>query len=100
MIRFQRSLRARGGKAREAIVWARELTAYLNGKFTDAHLEVFSHRFGDINTLTWQADFDSLASLDGYQRAAGADSGYWALIDKSQGLYLEDSIQDTILESI
>lgn len=100
MIRFQRSLRARGGKGREAAAWAKELTAYLNGKYSDARLEVFTHRFGDINTFTWQADFDSLASLDSYQQAVGVDRDYWALVDKSDGLYLEDSIHDTIFESL
>jgi hypothetical protein len=100
MIRFQRSLRARGGKGREAAAWAHEVTAYLNGKFTDANLLVFTHRFGEINTFTWQADFDSLASLDRYQQAVGDDQDYWELIDKSEGLYLEDSIHDTILESL
>ena len=100
MIRFQRSLRAKGGKGREAAAWAQEVTTYLNGKFAETNLQVFTHRFGDVNTFTWQADFDTLASLDTYQQAVAADKGYWAVVDKSDGLYLEDSIQDTVFESL
>ena len=100
MLRFQRSLRARGGKGREAAAWAQEVTTYLNGKLAQTNLKVFTHRFGDVNTITWQADFDSLASLNDYQQAVDGDKGYWQLVDKSEGLYLEDSIQDTVLESL
>ena len=100
MIRFQRSLRARGGKGREAAAWAQEVTTYLNGKLPQAKIQAFTHRFGDVSTITWQADFDSLASLNDYQQAVDGDKGYWQLVDKSEGLYLEDSIQDTVLESL
>ena len=100
MIRFQRSLRAVAGKGREATAWAQEVTDYLNRKFEDTRLQVFTHRFGDINTLTWQADFDSLASLDTFQQAVNRDQDYWKLVDKTDGLFMEDSIHDTVLESL
>lgn len=100
MIRFERTLRAVGGKGREAIAWAQEVTAYLNGKFGQANFQVFTQRFGEINTISWQADFDSLASLDNYQQAVNVDMGYWELVDKTDGLFLEGSIHDTVLESL
>lgn len=100
MIRFQRSLRAAGGKAREATAWAQEVTAYLNGKFTETQFQAFTQRFGDVGTISWQADFDSLASLDSYQQAVVADAGYWALVDKTDGLFLEGSINDIVFETL
>jgi hypothetical protein len=100
MIRFQRSLRAIGGKGREAVAWAQELTTYLNSKFGETNLQVFTQRFGDINTIAWQADFDSLASLNNYQQAVNVDTGYWELVDKTDGLFVDGSIHDTVFESL
>jgi hypothetical protein len=100
MIRFERTLRAAGGKGREAIAWAQEVTAYLNGKFAETNLQVFTQRFGEVNTISWQADFDSLASLDNFQQAINVDMGYWELVGKTNGLFLEGSINDTVLESL
>jgi len=100
MIRFQRSLRSARDKAREATGWAKEVTAYLNGKFPKTNLQVFTHRFGDISTFVWQADFDTLADLDSYQQAVGSDEGYLALIAKNVGFFAEDSLYDTVLETL
>jgi hypothetical protein len=100
MIRFERTIQAAIGKGREAIAWAQEVTTYLNGKFGEANFHVFTQRFGDINTISWQADFDTLASLDSFQKAVNGDHGYWALVDKTEGVFVEGSINDTVLESL
>ena len=100
MIRFERTLRAVGGKGREATAWAQEVTTYLNGNFAETNLQVFAQRFGDVNTISWQADFDSLESLNAYQRAINSDVGYWQLVDKTDGFFMEGSINDTVLESL
>jgi hypothetical protein len=100
MIRFQRSLRAVGGKGREATAWAQEVTTYLNGKFGETHFQVFTQRFGDINTISWQANFDSLASLENYQQAINGDQGYWDLVDKIDGLFLDGTLNDTVFEAL
>jgi hypothetical protein len=100
MIRFQRSGRVARGKDPEAIEWSKEVTAYLNGKFSEANLQVFSHRFGTIDTLAWQADFDSLASLDSYQRAINGDEGFGERLGKATGFFVEGSFFDTVFETL
>ncbi|HEU0297105.1 MAG TPA: hypothetical protein VFR47_30475 [Anaerolineales bacterium] len=100
MIRFQRSGRIARGKDLQAIEWSKEVTAYLNGKFSEANLQVFSHRFGDIDTLAWQADFDSLASLDSYQRAINGDKEFWERLGKSTEFFVEGSFFDTVFETL
>jgi hypothetical protein len=100
MIRFQRSLRAIGGKGREATAWAQEVTTYLNGKFGETHLQAFTQRFGDINTISWQADFDSLASLENYQQAVDGDKDYWDLVEKTDGLFVDGTLNDTVFEAL
>lgn len=100
MIRFQRSGRIARGKDLQAIEWSKEMTAYLNGKFSEANLQVFSHRFGDIDTLAWQADFDNLASLDSYQRAINGDKEFWERLGKSTEFFVEGSFFDTVFETL
>ena len=100
MIRFERSCRIARGKDLVTIEWAKEITAYLNGKYPDTNLQVFSHRFGVIDTLAWQADFDSLASLDSYQRALNGDEGFWERLGKSTEFFIEGSFFDTVLETL
>ena len=100
MIRFQRSLRAAGGKGREATAWAQDVTTYHNGKFGETNLQAFAQRFGDINTISWQADFDSLGSLDLYQQAVNGDTGYWEVVNKADGLFESGSISDTVFEAL
>ena len=100
MIRFQRSLRCTGNKAREATEWAKEVTTYLNDNYSETTLQAFGQRFGDVNTIVWQADFDSLASLDNYQQAAGDDEGYLAIVAKSVGLFVDGTLIDTVFETL
>ena len=100
MIRFERSGRIARGKDLVAIEWAKEITVYLNGKYPDANLQVFSHRFGVIDTLAWQADFDSLASLDNYQRTLNSDEGFWERLGKGTEFFVEGSFFDTVIESL
>ena len=100
MIRFQRSIRTARGRGLEATQWAKDIAGYVNGQRSEANLQVFSLRFGNINTIVWQADFDNLAALDQYQQALNTDEGFWALIQKSYDLFMEDSVDDTVLESL
>ena len=51
MVRFQRSTRSAPNKDLEAIAWAKEITIFLNGKYPEAHVQIFAHRFGIIDTL-------------------------------------------------
>jgi hypothetical protein len=100
MIRFERTIQAAIGKGRAALAWAQEVTAYINGRSMETKFLVFTQRFGDINQISWQADFETLASLDNYQQTLNGDQGYWALVDKAEGLFVEGSINDTVLQSL
>jgi len=100
MIRFQRSLRRVANKGMEATEWAKEVTTYLNDKYSETTLQVFGQRFGDVNTVVWQADFDSLASLDNYQQTVGNDEGYLEIVAKSDGLFVDGTLNDTVFEAL
>jgi len=100
MIRFQRLIRTARGRGLEATQWAKDITAYVNAQRPEANLQVFSLRFGDINTIVWQVDFDNLTALDQYQQFLNTNEGYWAWIRKSVDLFMEGSVDDTVLESL
>lgn len=100
MVRFERSARVARGKEREARQWAQEVVDYANSNHPEGKLHVFSERFGNLGRISWQADFDDLAALDRYQKSFDTDAGYWAMIDKSAELFIENSVNDTVLETL
>ena len=100
MIRFQRSLRIAQNKDLQAITWSKEITAFLNGKYSDTNVQVFTHRFGVIDTIAWQLDLDSLASLDKYQKTLNADEEYLVRVNQTAGLFMEGTVFDTVFETL
>lgn len=100
MVRFVRSARVARGKLVEARQWAQEITDYANKNHPEGKLQVFSERFGNIGKVLWQADFDDLAAVDRYQASFDTDKGYWALVNKSTDLLVEDSVKDTVYETL
>ena len=100
MIRFMRSARSMHGKGGEAIMWATEVTDYLNNQYKDVKVSVFTARFGSMNTIYWHADVADLAALDHWQKQIGSDRGYRDLRRKAVHLFVQDSIQDLVLSSV
>ncbi len=100
MIRFHRSIRSARNQAAGAIAWAKEVTDYLNDKYAGTKVQVFAHRFGDVSTIVWEADFDTLANLDDYQHTLNENEEYWGVVAKSADLFVEGSVDDTVLESL
>jgi hypothetical protein len=100
LIRFQRSAQSALAKGAEARQWSKEITDYINSRFPESRLQVFSERFGEINTIVWQVDLADLASLDKYQANLNSDQGYWTILNKSTDLFMEGSILDRVLETL
>ena len=100
MVRFERSARVARGKLLEARQWAQEVTDYANKNHPEGKLHVFSERFSNIGRVLWQADFEDLTALDRYQKSFDTDQGYWALVNKSNELLIEDSVVDTVYETL
>ena len=100
MIRWQRSIQSAGGKNLEAVQWAKEVVGYVHSKQPNYKVQAFSSRFGDVNVIVWQVDFEDLAALDKYQEFFTTDQGYWELIKKAAPLFREGSTYDTVFESL
>jgi len=100
MVRFERSAHIARGKLLEARQWAQEIADYTNKHHPEGKLQAFSERYGNIGKVMWQVDFDNLGALDKYQASFDSDQGYWALVNKSADLLVEDSVMDTVYETL
>jgi hypothetical protein len=100
MIRYYRSARAKNGKLIEAIQFAKEVTEYLNKKYSPLLCQVYTATSGDYGTIYWYGDHKDLASVESFQRQLTSDQGYWAIVNKGIGSFIEGSIHDTMMSSL
>ena len=100
MIRWQRSIRAKGSKFLEALQWAKEVTEYVNSKQPNYKAQAYTSAFGDVNMLVWHVDFEDLADLDKYGKFFNMDQGYQALVKKAADLFIEGSLYDSVFETL
>lgn len=100
MIRWQRSIRSAGNRNLEAVQWAKEVTDYVNDKQPKYKVQAFSSRFGDVNMLVWQVEFEDLTALDKFQQFFNTDQGYWELLEKATGFFMEGTTYDTVFEGL
>jgi hypothetical protein len=99
MIRFQRSAQTRKLMP-EAVPWAKQVAEYINSKYTEGKLEVFTQRFGPVSTMYWIADFKDLAALDSWQSKIIADGDYWKTIANAFDVLIEATIVDTVMTAV
>ena len=100
MFRFQRSARAKGGKALEAVQFAKEVAGYINTKYAPVSVQVYTEQFGDLNTIYWYADYKDLATIEGINAQILTDQDYWAIVSKATDLFIEGSLHDTLMSSV
>ena len=96
MVRFMRSALSAMGKAPEAMAFAKEITDYVR----DTHgvdLKVFMESDG---TLHWISDYPDFETFAAKRAAMMADSGYWGIIAKAEGILLDGSVQDAVLTEL
>jgi hypothetical protein len=99
MVRWMRTARAVGTKVPQAIQWAKEVAEYVNTK-QGGELRVSVDAFGEYPTIRWFADVESLAFLEQRLGEIMVDQGYWQLIAKAEGLFVEGTINDTVMNII
>ena len=101
MVRFHRSARtARGRRLLEAIQWAREVAEYINSKYSEATVLVFVEQFGAQGTIHWYADYEDVATLDRIGSELLADEGYQSILENAAELFIEGSVNDTLMASV
>jgi len=101
MFRFQRTGRVKNAQFFiEAVQWAKEITEYINTKYPQVSLQVYTEVFSDIHTIYWHADYKDLATLESVQSQLMADQGYWAIVNKGMGCFMEGTWKDILIRSL
>ena len=100
MYRFVRSAQATAGRFPEAVRWAKEAAEYINTRDSFPKLRVFTGMFGDVNIVFWEAEHKDLSSIENVFAKLSADQGYWAVVSKATGLFVEGSIRDSVMGSV
>jgi len=96
MIRFQRSAQTKK-LFPAAVAWAKGVADFINAKYPDVKIEVFTARFGAVTEIYWTADLEDLAALDRWQLQFISDADYWKKVGDAYDVLVEGSIVDTVM---
>ncbi len=100
MVRFQRVGRAKNDKFLEAIQWAKEVSEYINTKYSPVSIQVYAEMLGDLHTIYWHGDYKDFAAVESILAQLMSDQGYWAIVNKGVGWFIEGSFHDTLMGSV
>ena len=99
MFRFVRTLTVReSGDLPAAVQFAAETTAYSNKNY--AVNFKYGTESGGEQKIYWSMDFDSYAKLREYADKIMKDREYWALLQKTKGVFVEGSMKDTFVNFV
>jgi hypothetical protein len=99
MVRWMRTARANATKVPQAIQWAKEIAEHVKSKH-GGELSVYMDTFGEYPTIRWIADVESLAVLEQRFGQIMTDQAYWQAIAKADDLFIQGSINDTVMRAI
>jgi len=85
------------GNMPEAIKFATEVRDYIKNKFPNSNLRVYLSISGNMGKIYWVHEHKSLANMETDGQQLMADPGYHAILAKAAGLFIEGSVEDTLL---
>ena len=102
MIYFVRSAEVDRSKVDEAFGWAVKVANWINGKFSEANVQVLRNVSGPLGAVHWLSTSDSLASFEQLMAALESDQEYQGMIAEAreQGLFAQGSLRDSIYRSV
>ena len=101
MVRWERTVRIKPGKFKEALGWAKEVASYVDTKFPEQNdILVFMQNFGEVGTIQWAVDADDAATLGQNLGQLMGDDDYWAVVNKGADFVVEASGQDKLWHAI
>jgi hypothetical protein len=99
MVRFQRVIKIKSGKLKEALEWAKEFRDFVNKKESRTTFQIFREEFGAPMAIHWFVDFENLAVLEQEMATLMSDEEYMAFVWKSADFIIEGTTKDTLLRS-
>ena len=98
MVRWTRSARIAPGKDTQAIQWAKELTDWINKKYS-GHLSVYMDCFGEAGTLRWFEDFENLAAVEKRMQQGMGDQEFWQKVSQVPTMF-QGGVFDTVMAAL
>jgi len=84
MVYFVRSATIVSGPGRhEAMVFAKEVTRYINANYSDAKVELLTSKTGRLNRVAWVTKFSSMAAAEEFTHKLEADEKYRAILHEA-----------------
>jgi hypothetical protein len=99
MISFYRSAGIAQGKTVSALVFAREIAAYIKDK-TRNEITVAVPIGGNPNRVGWSVRYENLGALEAQQTLLLADPKYMELVAKGAENFIAGSMHDEIWRSL
>jgi hypothetical protein len=100
MVRWMRKARVAPGKFIEAVGFATEIAGYVKKFEGLPPVHVFIDSFGDITTLRWIVDYESLAAMEQVSTQMMSDQDYLNKVNNSGHLFLPGSVKDIVMRLI
>lgn len=100
MVRWMRKARVAPGKFIEAVGFATEISGYVKKFEGLPPVHVFIDSFGDITTLRWIVDYESLAAMEQVSTQMMSDQDYLNKVNSSAHLFIPGSVKDVVMRLI
>ena len=97
---FTREACIKDGKRMEAIQFAKEIIAYGNEKDPQSKGRIYTEIFGAVGKIIWIYEGKDLATFERGHKQFMADPAYRAILAKGAGLFIEGSVNDTLMARI
>jgi hypothetical protein len=95
-----RKARVAPGKFIEAMGFATEIAQYVKKFEGLPPIHVFIDSFGDMTTLRWVVDYESLAAMETVSQQMMADQEYLQKVNSSALLFIPGTVKDTVMRLI
>lgn len=101
-VRWTRTALIANGKFMEAVAWSKEVSGYIESKWSSPPLSTWVDAFGQVGTIRWSLDFTDLSAVEKIQGQMLTDAGYWQLVDQAykKGLFVDGSGNDVISRQV
>ena len=101
MVTFIRSAAINGiENQQKAMEWSKRIAKYVDGKFGYSDVQVGVQVYGNTGRIHWIGKHESLESLGRGVQQSITDPGYQQELLKGVGLFVPDSIHDTVVLGI
>ena len=100
MVRWMRKAQVAPGKFIEAMGFATEIAQYVKKFKGIPPVQVFIDSFGDMTTLRWVVDYESLAAMEQVGLQMMADQEYLNKVNSSIHVFIPGTVKDTVMRSV